>query len=86
MAGWPLIRSDETWECRHHWSDAGASPEGLAYKIEIFEAVDRQRGFEVRAPRIPAVPGRVIASLCWIEAPGCRKREPPSSAARRTAH
>ena len=40
LAGWPLIRSEETWERRHHWCDAG-EPEGLAYKIEIFEAVDR---------------------------------------------
>ena len=29
--------------------------QGLAYKIEIFEAVDRQRGFEVSTPRIPGL-------------------------------
>ena len=54
LAGWPLIRSAETWEQRHNWSDAG-QPEGLAYKIEIFEAVDRRRGFDVRTPRIPGL-------------------------------
>lgn len=54
LAGWPLIRSDESWERRYNWSDAG-EPEGLAYKIEIFEAVCRQRGFEVRTPRIPGL-------------------------------
>jgi ribosomal protein S18 acetylase RimI-like enzyme len=54
LAGWPLIRSEENWERRHHWSDAG-EPEGLAYKIEIFEAVDRQRGFDIRTPRIPGI-------------------------------
>jgi hypothetical protein len=54
LAGWPLIRSDEAWDRRYGWSDAG-EPEGLAYKIEIFEAVDRQRGFEIRTPRIPGL-------------------------------
>jgi len=62
LAGWPLIRSDETWERRHHWSDAG-EPEGLAYKIEIFEAVDRQRGFDVRAPRIPGIQYRDLDEI-----------------------
>jgi len=54
LAGWPLIRSKENWEHRYRWSDAG-EPEGLAYKIEIFEAVSRKRGFEVRTPRIPGI-------------------------------
>ncbi len=54
LAGWPLIRSAENWEHRHHWSDAG-EPEGLAYKIEIFEAVFRERGYEIRTPRIPGL-------------------------------
>ena len=54
LAGWPLIRSDETWADRRHWSDAG-QPEGLAYKIEIWEAFFRQRGFEIRTPRIPGL-------------------------------
>ena len=62
LAGWPLIRSDETWEHRYHWSDAG-DPEGLAYKIEIFEAVSRQRGFVVRTPRIPGLQYRDLEEL-----------------------
>lgn len=62
LAGWPLIRSEETWEHRHDWSDAG-EPEGLAYKIEIFEAMDRQRGFEVRTPRIPALRYRELDDI-----------------------
>jgi GNAT superfamily N-acetyltransferase len=62
LAGWPLIRSEENWERRHHWSDAG-QPEGLAYKIEIFEAVDRQRGFEVRTPRIPGIEYRDLDAI-----------------------
>jgi GNAT superfamily N-acetyltransferase len=62
LAGWPLIRSDETWEERHQWSDAG-QPEGLAYKIEIFEAVDRQRGFEVRTPRLPGLQYRELDEI-----------------------
>jgi len=24
LAGWPLVRSDENWERRYHWSDAGS--------------------------------------------------------------
>jgi hypothetical protein len=27
-------------------------PEGLAYKIVVFESVSRERGFDVRTPRI----------------------------------
>jgi GNAT superfamily N-acetyltransferase len=62
LAGWPLIRSEETWARRHDWSDAG-EPEGLAYKIEIFEAVDRQRGFEVHTPRIPGLQYRDLDEI-----------------------
>jgi GNAT superfamily N-acetyltransferase len=62
LAGWPLIRSEETWEHRYHWSDAG-QPEGLAYKIEIFEAVDRERGFDVRTPRIPGIQYRNLDEI-----------------------
>ena len=62
LAGWPLIRSEENWEHRHYWSDAG-QPEGLAYKIEIFEAVDRQRGFDVRTPRIPGLQYRELDDI-----------------------
>jgi GNAT superfamily N-acetyltransferase len=54
LAGWPLIRSDEAWERRYHWSDSG-EPEGLAYKIEVFEAIERERGLDVRTPRIPGL-------------------------------
>src|SRR5688500_10161037 len=35
---WPLIRSPELWERRFDWCDLGM-PEGLAYKIAVFEAV-----------------------------------------------
>jgi GNAT superfamily N-acetyltransferase len=62
LAGWPLIRSDETWENRYDWSDAG-QPEGLACKIEIFEAVDRKRGFDVRTPRVPGIQYRDLDEI-----------------------
>ena len=62
LAGWPLIRSEEAWEKRYHWSDAG-QPEGLAYKIEVFEAVDRDRGFDVRTPRIPGLQYRGLDEI-----------------------
>lgn len=54
LAGWPLLREDKSWAKRHESSDFG-SPEGLARKIEIFEAVERGEGFEVRTPRIPGL-------------------------------
>ncbi len=62
LAGWPLIRSDEMWEHRYNWSDSG-QPEGLAYKIEIFEAIDRKRGFEVRTLRIPGIQYRELDEI-----------------------
>lgn len=52
--GFPLVRSAERWEKRHESSELG-DPEGLAHKIEIFEAIDRGNGFEVRTPRIPGI-------------------------------
>ena len=54
LSGWPLIRSADDWARRYDWSDMGM-PEGLAYKIAVFEAVDRERGFEVRTLRIPGL-------------------------------
>jgi GNAT superfamily N-acetyltransferase len=62
LAGWPLIRSEETWERRYDWSDAG-DPEGLACKIEIFEAVSREHGFDVRTPRIPGIQYRDLDEI-----------------------
>lgn len=50
LAGWPLVRSSESWE-RHRYSDA-VSPESLAYKISIWEAWDRDHGWQVDTPRI----------------------------------
>jgi GNAT superfamily N-acetyltransferase len=55
LLGWPLIRGDDTWERRYDWSDGGM-PEGLAYKIGVFEAYDRHCGFPVQTPRIPGLP------------------------------
>ncbi len=52
--GFPLVRSEGLWRERHRSSDVG-EPEGLAYKIELFEAVDRSFGFDVRTPRIPGL-------------------------------
>ena len=62
LAGWPLIRSEENWERRYDWSDAG-EPEGLAYKIEVFEAVSREHGFDVRTPRIPGIQYRQLDEI-----------------------
>ena len=62
VRGWPLIRSEEAWARRHNWSDSG-EPEGLAYKIEIFEAIDRRYGFRVHTPRIPGLRYRDLDAI-----------------------
>lgn len=58
LDGWPLVRSAELWERRYGWSDLGM-PEGLGYKIAVFEAIDREHGFDVRTPRIPGLDYRI---------------------------
>ena len=50
LRGWPLVRSAAHWDA-HRLSDAG-SPEGLAYRIMVWEAWDRAHGFKVETPRI----------------------------------
>jgi GNAT superfamily N-acetyltransferase len=53
LRGWPLIRSQRLWDdCQH--SDAGP-PEALAYRIAIWEALDRKHGFCVETPKIPGL-------------------------------
>ena len=51
--GWPLVRSPEHWE-RSHSADAGP-PEALAYKITLWEAWARKRGWLVTTPRLPGL-------------------------------
>jgi hypothetical protein len=57
--GWPLLRAGDDLD------DAAAAdvggPDVLAYKIAIFDHLDRRSGFDVRAPRIPGVPYEAIA-------------------------
>ncbi len=62
VEGWPLVRSDEHWARRRNHSDGG-EPEGLAYKIEIFEAVERRYGFAIRTPRIPGLAYRDLDAI-----------------------
>ncbi|NEX15963.1 MAG: hypothetical protein C1943_04815 [Halochromatium sp.] len=52
--GWPLIRSERTWADRLRWMDAGM-PEGLAHKIQLWEAYAQHHGLPVRTPRIPGL-------------------------------
>ncbi|GAB3277773.1 hypothetical protein GCM10027589_03670 [Actinocorallia lasiicapitis] len=55
VRGHPLIRSPEHWaEARAH-CDLGA-PEGLAYKIRVFERIAADDGWSVRTPTIPGLP------------------------------
>ena len=53
LHGWPLVRSPEEWQRSYH-SDAGA-PESLAYKITLWEAWARKRGWRGETPRIPGI-------------------------------
>jgi GNAT superfamily N-acetyltransferase len=52
--GWPLIRSAQTWALRWRWMDSGM-PEGLARRIQVWEAYARHHGLPVRTPRIPGL-------------------------------
>lgn len=52
--GWPLVRSEAHWERRHESADLG-QVEGLAMKIQVFEALARYWGWEVDTPRIPGL-------------------------------
>jgi ribosomal protein S18 acetylase RimI-like enzyme len=54
VRGWPLLRSSDLWERRYDWSDLGM-PEGLAYRIALFESIARECGYDVRTPRIPGL-------------------------------
>lgn len=61
VQGWPLIRSEQAWAERLRWMDAGM-PEGLAWRIQRWEAYARHHGLPVRAPRIPG-----LRYLSWEE-------------------
>jgi hypothetical protein len=54
LSGWPLVRSERHWAKRYGWSDVG-EPEGLAYKIGVFEEVAREHGWVVATPTIPGL-------------------------------
>jgi GNAT superfamily N-acetyltransferase len=53
LRGWPLVRSPEEWEESHHAD--GGPPEALAYKITLWEAWARSKGWLVKTPRIPGL-------------------------------
>ena len=54
LEGWPLVRSEEHWARRGDSSDCG-EPEGLAYKIGVFEEVAAHDGWVVETPTIPGL-------------------------------
>lgn len=60
--GWPIARSAATLAHGVRWSDGGY-PEGLAHRIERWEAQDRERGFVVDTPRLPSLPYREWSEL-----------------------
>ncbi len=60
--GWPLARSAETLAHGVRWSERGY-PEGLAQRLERWEAIDRARGFLLETPRLPGLPYRDASEL-----------------------
>jgi hypothetical protein len=60
VRGWPLVRSAESWAQAWQWSDIG-EPEGLAYKIDLFEETASSSGWRVdtayRRVPLPLRPG-----------------------------
>lgn len=52
--GWPLVRSATAWDQAPLHGDLG-QPEGLAYKIRIFEDVAREDGWRVDTPTVPGL-------------------------------
>jgi GNAT superfamily N-acetyltransferase len=56
VRGLPLVRGEEERDRAHRWCDIG-EPEGLAYKIGVFERVARGDGWRVESPygRLPAL-------------------------------
>ncbi len=67
--GWPLIRNEHAWADRLCWMDSGM-PEGLAHKIQLWEAYAQEHRLPVRTPRIPG-----LAYPSWQAL-----KEPPPSA------
>ncbi|WP_164904781.1 GNAT family N-acetyltransferase [Streptomyces cyaneus] len=49
VRGRPLVRGEEEWT-KAHWSCDIGEPEGLAYKIGVFERVARDSGWRVESP------------------------------------
>ncbi|MFF0016681.1 GNAT family N-acetyltransferase [Streptomyces sp. NPDC005374] len=49
VRGRPLVRGESEWAGAHHWCDIG-EPEGLAYRIGVFERAARDRGWRVESP------------------------------------
>ncbi|MEW2394867.1 GNAT family N-acetyltransferase [Streptomyces sp. NPDC046862] len=49
MRGWPLVRGEKEGAEAGRWCDIG-EPEGLAYKLGVFERVAREDGWRVESP------------------------------------
>ncbi|MGW3287874.1 GNAT family N-acetyltransferase [Streptomyces sp. NPDC001002] len=49
VRGRPLVRGEKEWAKATGWCDIG-EPEGLAYKIGVFEQVAREDGWRVESP------------------------------------
>jgi hypothetical protein len=56
LRGWPLLRSDKDWkeQLAQGFSDCGG-PEGLAFRIQRYEAWANKHGWRVDTPRIPGL-------------------------------
>lgn len=55
VRGRPLVRDEASWAQAPQWSDIG-EPEGLAYKIALFEQAAREDGWRVGTPAVRRTP------------------------------
>jgi hypothetical protein len=69
VRGRPLVRGEEEWAKAHGWCDIG-EPEGLAYKIGVFERVAREDGWWVESPYADV--------MAWDREFGCGRRPEPA--------
>lgn len=68
--GWPLVRGAREWAARFT-ACASGSPEGLAEKIECFEAYERKHGFKPATAKIPGLAYRDWPAIMGRETESC---------------
>ncbi|MPY50716.1 hypothetical protein FPZ41_19890 [Streptomyces sp. K1PN6] len=81
--GRPLVRGEEERARAHQWCDIG-EPEGLAYKIGVFEQVARKDGWRVESPYADVSPSHQPQQPEQLLTRACNAQEKPTSYGQRT--